>query len=179
MRSFSIWLIPEDVKVYRSFAEKIDRISRQFGSLSFEPHITLLGGIKDDDLKKVSLKIEQLAQSLKPFKLSATTVHTGTDFYKGLFVAVPETSELKIAYGRAQAVFGKRQETYEPHLSLAYGNFPDIIKQRIQDVVGNAIHQNFLISGLHLVSFSDEGTFSKWTRVKEFPFAAVADTVTV
>lgn len=120
-RRYSLWLMP-DVAARERFAALIAMLSTRFGTLPFEPHVTLLGALAGDetDLRR---RTRTLARELVPFEVRLLEAKGLDEFYRCLFVEAALGRGLPHAYAAACRIFEQAlAPDYYPHLSLIYGN---------------------------------------------------------
>jgi 2'-5' RNA ligase len=163
---YSIWLIPEN-GVYRKLSDLISQLSREHNTPSFDPHVTLIGGVLGSEQEVVS-KTDRLASIIKPYKVGARNVEYLNEYFKCLFLRVKETDEVVRANSEARKVFGKQSDLkYMPHLSLMYGNLSPQAKEQIIAKIGREIPVTFDVNSIRL--FSTNGRLEEWYEVENFP----------
>ena len=164
-REYSLWLMPSG-DVYDELAKLNSRLSREYGSPSFEPHVTLIGelvGPKGDILHRTS----ELAAIVRPYTIRLTRVGYSPEFSRCLFIKAEETDDVMQANLRARQIFGLEQESiYIPHLSLMYGRFNPEKKEEIIRRIGRKFDLSFWVNSIHL--FSTGWGPENWYRVQEF-----------
>mmetsp|Transcript_2015 Transcript_2015/g.6486 ORF Transcript_2015/g.6486 Transcript_2015/m.6486 type:complete len:194 (-) Transcript_2015:135-716(-) len=134
MAAFSIWLQPPTThSEFPRLAELIEKVSSQFHGPGFQPHVTLLGGIRVDpcDTADVESKTRSLAASIQPFSLRLLPggVATADTWSQDLLIFVEETEDLVQAHNAAIRAFRGPEAaapafappTRRPHVSLLYG----------------------------------------------------------
>ena len=52
--SYSLWLLPDSGELQQKLDGVVDRMAQEFSSSRFDFHVTLLGGIKSDNLPEPS-----------------------------------------------------------------------------------------------------------------------------
>ena len=67
---YSLWLRPFGDTAF-SIQQRINKLSEKYGTPSFEPHVTLLSGIRYGETELIQLT-ETLAGALEPFDLLLT-----------------------------------------------------------------------------------------------------------
>ena len=123
---YCIWILPEG-KAQETLAGVIHRLAKKYHGPIFEPHLTLLSPIPDK--KEVVIeKANEIAKSIRPFKLTTTSInYISTTYFQCLFVRVKTTTPLTEAAMLARKLFSIKS-FFVPHISLFYGNFD--IKKR-------------------------------------------------
>ena len=165
---YSLWLRPFGDIAF-SLQQRIQKLSEKYDAPSFEPHITLLGSLKDGETELVQLT-ETLASSLHPFDVLLTKAGVGNTFYQSLFVHVEESRELMNARKTAEKLFNPvdSDDRYLPHLSLMYGEFSREQKERILNSMGREFHIRFPVHSLLLVR--TDGRPGSWKKIHSAEF---------
>lgn len=164
-RGYSIWMIPRN-SAYSTLSSIISKISNDYKTPDFKPHITLIGELKGDEKDLIS-KTEELASQMSPFTILPLRVNLHNQYFRSLYLKIRETKELTQANQKAQEIFGKT-ENFFPHLSLMYGDIPTIKKL---DIISNLekISIEIPVKSLHL--YSTKGTIKDWHEIKEIPLS--------
>ena len=169
---YSIWLRPSG-EIDDELSELIARLSRQFATSAFPPHVTLLGELEGDE-NALGALAARLAGTLAPFDVTLTTLNYLSDYYRCLFIQAAATPALLAASDEARRIFGREQDPpFMPHLSLMYGDFDIETKQRIIASLGRGHRAEFRASALHL--FCTTGDPRNWRRVQVIPLAGRGD----
>ncbi|HKL18630.1 MAG TPA: 2'-5' RNA ligase family protein [Halalkalibaculum sp.] len=159
---YSLWLRPHGDIAF-SIQQRINKLSDKYGTPSFEPHVTLLSGIRYGETELIQLT-ETLAGALSPFDLLLTKAGYRDKFYQSLFVHIKKSSELMNAYNTALQLFGyEADEDFIPHLSLMYGDISREEKERILSIMGREFHIRFEVHNLLLVN--TEGKPDEWKKI--------------
>jgi len=170
-RGYSIWMMPSE-QVYDELSGLIMKLSGEYGTPKFEPHVTLLRGIESLE-EDVSHRTSELAKLIKPFKIELEGLDQFDDPFRCLFIKAKETPELTDANLKARNVFsGGMGAIYMPHLSLIYGNLSKDMKETIilnlkKEKEGKEPAYGFDVDKLYL--FSTQGGPDKWYKSGEFP----------
>ncbi|MDI6602625.1 MAG: 2'-5' RNA ligase family protein [Patescibacteria group bacterium] len=152
--------------MYNKLANLITKLSKQYGSPKFEPHVTLLANISGAE-KDIIFKTSQLAILINSFKIRLTKVEYRNEYFKCLFIKVEETKDIINANLKAREIFNREWDSeYIPHLSLMYGDFLPEIKEKIIKEIGKKFDIIFAVNSIHL--FTAEGRPEDWQRIKEF-----------
>lgn len=158
----SLWLQTSGDTAFR-LQERINKMSRKYGTPTFAPHITLLGGLKASQTELVSLT-NMLASSLYSFELTLTKAGYHDQFYQALFIGVKENKILSEIRKRACRLFDmKDADGYDPHLSLLYGDLSQNEKERILNITGREFYIPFPVKNIVLVE--TKGTPEQWKKV--------------
>ena len=163
---YSLWLMPSG-HVRNRLADLISRLSGEYSSPGFEPHVTLIGNLPGPERETVS-KTSELAASIRPLKIELDRVDFLDEYFRCLFIRAKKTEGLMQANLKARRVFGRLQDpAYMPHLSLMYGNFAPAVKRGVIATIGKEFDFGFVAKSVHL--FSTGGKPGDWYRVGEFP----------
>lgn len=163
---YYLWLIPE-AKSNNFFSEVIHKLSREYQTRLFDPHITLAGGITGPEAELLK-KAEKLAELLPRLKVEPLEIQYLDEFYRSLFLAVTPSEPLVNAYKLAKQLFELPLDgEFMPHLSLLYGDFSVSEKERIKAELDANLLKRFCADRIVLIrtdSHSDQ-----WTAVNSFP----------
>lgn len=159
---YSLWLRPFGDVAF-SIQQRINKLSDKYGSPRFEPHVTLISGLRYGETELIQLT-KTMAGSLKPFDILLTKAGYRDKFYQSLFVHVKKSEALMNAYHTALQLFDIEEgEEFVPHLSLMYGDFSQEEKERILSVMGREFHIRFEVHSLLLVK--TEGGPEEWEKI--------------
>ncbi len=163
--AYSIWLKPPE-EVHAELAGIISRLSHEFATPLFEPHVTLIGELTGQEEQLIG-QTRQLAGQLRPFVVEFAELGCMDEFYRCLFIQVQETESVMRANAHARKAFRRESDDrYMPHLSLLYGNLPTSVKQELVARIGRTFHQSFPVDRIHLVS--TQGEPKHWYSLGEF-----------
>lgn len=159
---YSLWIRPYGNLAHK-LQERINELSKAYNSPKFEPHLTLLGGLKSNEPELISLT-EVLAHSLSPFSIKLTELGTGPDYFHCVFIKAKKSKELMHAHENAAKVFEVNPaKSYKPHVSLLYGNFDVHEKARIKNKMGQSYDTEFKARNILLIKTS--GTPDQWKKI--------------
>lgn len=160
--TYSLWLEPSGNIAYK-LQERIKKLSKEYKTPVFSPHVTLLGGLNSSETELVPLA-NTLASSAKPFELELTKAGYLNSFYQSLFIRVEESSKLKELRKKACRLFDcGNNEEFMPHLSLLYGDLSQKQKERILNIVGREFFIKFPVK--NIVLMQTEGKPDQWRKV--------------
>ena len=166
---YSLWLMPTG-EVYDKFAEIISRLSKEYHSPKFEPHVTLIGAVVGTE-EELSVKTAKLAKLIKPFKIKLGKVDYFTERHKALIIRTEKTAGLIEANKIARELFNLLPEPgYMPHLSLLYGDFSLETKEEVIQKLGREFNDEFEVGGICLYFTTGDKEEENWHKIKEFPF---------
>ena len=161
---YCLWIIPED-EAYAITNGYIAKLSADYHFPRFEPHVTILAGIHSPDISKM----RALAASIFPFRIRLSNQLVYLDeYYRCLFLEAHETPGLMDAFSKASDAFGYEGDSFYPHLSLAYGDFPIQTKGEMIRKLGGIPEIEFEVQQLSLVRASAEIPISSWKVVERF-----------
>jgi 2'-5' RNA ligase len=164
-KGYALWLMPTG-ELYSDLSDTIIRLSQQFQTPAFSPHITLLSGLADSEKELVS-KASHLSSFTKSFEIRLRNVGFRDEYFRCLFIHVEETTELLEAHSKAAKVFARPQDSQlMPHLSIVYGNLSSAEKQELVNQLKLPIGMSFRVDRVHL--FLTEGRPADWRPVGEF-----------
>jgi 2'-5' RNA ligase len=150
----------------RQLADVIARLSERFGTPTFEPHVTLLGGLHGGERDIVG-RISEIVRTMRPIRIRTSTLHHQDDYFRQLFVQVEKTRPLMETRARVKVLAGGRRERpYSPHMTLMYGSVPFQHREALLMEMGGELVTEFETSVLHVMDTS--GTPQKWRRVGAF-----------
>lgn len=166
-RGYSIWLIPRD-KTFKRLSDLIKKLSVQYKTPHFEPHVTLLGGIIGSQDEIVD-KTKELASKIRPYEIQLSGVDYLDYYFKLLFLKVKKARLVMGVNQKAREVFNMtNEEKYAPHLSLIYGNFLESVKKEIiKSRKLENLEFSFTVDRVHL--YRTEGEVKDWRKIEEFP----------
>lgn len=163
----AIWLRPFGEAAFE-LRQRIKKLSEQFHTPPFEPHITLLSGLRRGETELTQLS-DTLAGSLSPFEVELTELGYRDHYYQSLFIHVKQTPAFINAQNTAEKLFGcKSQEPYRPHLSLLYGNIPVEEKRKVMNTMRRSFPITFQVHSLLLIQ--SEGEVKDWKKVHTAEF---------
>jgi 2'-5' RNA ligase len=144
--------------------QTISKLSLQYATPMFPPHVTLLGTLSGEE-KHLSSQTQRLAARIRPFQVTLTTVDYLDEYFRCLFLRAEATPTLLEADRAARIIFHREQDPiFLPHLSLMYGNFDIETKKQIVESIGHEFNRSFWVR--HLRLFSTTGEPKDWYRVQ-------------
>ena len=122
MNNYSIWLLPEKDSRSR-FRDLILRLSKKLKSPAFHPHCTLYGRLNIPS-SNIIPAINYLSKSIDQFSTVVKKLKTGKTKWKSLYLTVEKKEEMEKSYNHCKKLFhSSRNYLFDPHVSIAYGNF--------------------------------------------------------
>jgi 2'-5' RNA ligase len=121
--TYSIWLEFDDTS-NSALQDEVMAISNEFGGPRFAPHLTMIGDL-DLPVKAVEMMAEQIARSWHPEKLLVEDVGASTKYFMALYleIRIPD-SMVTLRNSLFLAADATKVSQDEPHVSLAYGDYP-------------------------------------------------------
>jgi len=117
---YTIWLVPSE-PVYSQLKTIIDKLSQEYDSPTFQPHLTILEHIEMDP-SEIKQKLETLNKDLAGLELSLGPISFSTTSARCVFVRVDSTAKLMQLNLDAKKLFGFENDVFMPHISLMYGD---------------------------------------------------------
>ena len=179
--AFSLWLMPDSKNdLNRKLKDLIDVISQVYKTQTFDPHVTLLGGITNSR-ERVLNRTRQFASSMKPFLITLGNLDSNENPMQIFFAKVELSNALLSAHiGASEALLGLHGRKYKPHLSLAYGDLTKEQTNVLVDEVEKATALSFGLDGMEFltwgVSVMNTPTLNPrdWTEEMYFPFGSTS-----
>lgn len=167
---YAIWLQPDPASSeYNYLNDLIEEYSQQYDDApSFEPHITLVGGLSDDQAE-INETTRTLAQDHQPFVVSFPRVHCSTTRFQCVFLLVEPILELLSLHEDAVESFGTNGGMYVPHLSLIYSNmdFEDRL-ELMGEIESKSPPDTALLNSIAVVETT--GDPQEWETIGEYEF---------
>lgn len=163
----ALWLRPFGDSAYE-LKERIERLSEKYDTPLFEPHITLLSGLRRGPTELIQLT-DTLAASLSPFTVELGEPGYRDHYYQSLFLRIKKSDQLMDVQQTAEKLFGcTTDESYFPHLSLMYGDVAPKYKRMIVDTMGSFANDRFSVHSLLLIR--TEGGVDDWKKLHTAEF---------
>lgn len=161
----SLWLMP-DQETYLKLGQLIADLSSVHQTPSFEPHVTLLSGILEEE--EVALQLtEELADYSAPIQSSLTRIEFLEYFYRCLFFRADTSKTLFALREEAEELFEHTKiNPFVPHVSFLYGSLPVFRKIEIVEALGDRFFTDFTLTKLRLVR--TELRPENWEFIGEF-----------
>lgn len=179
---YSLWLRPRGPLADKLCAE-IAAQAAEYGSPVFTPHVTLLGDVAGSK-EEVLAKTQQLAASIKAFRVNFLDVAQGSSFHRCVYLLAAQEPALMAAGVAARQAFGAAGDEYMPHLSLLYADAPPEVRAASQAAATQRLYgegsgyatlltdPGFTADALSLwYTPLEDCTCASWAQVAEFPLA--------
>ena len=158
---WSVWLEPCRTDTVR-YRKLISEYCEKFSSPVFNPHITLFGRVGIEPESTFSF-FEDLISNYASFSVNVLGVTTGEPPWKSLFIQLEVCEALLNLQAKINDLFKSfRRYTFDPHLSLAYGDLT--INQNEMDAI--PLPESIRFSGVALVMTPD--TIENWKNIKKY-----------
>jgi 2'-5' RNA ligase len=158
----ALWLRPFGEAAYE-LEQHIKRLSLKYDTPSFEPHITLVSGLRRPQHELIQLT-DVLGGAISPFTVELTRLGFSDHYYQSLFYLVKKTATFVSVHKTAGKFFGYHSnEKYFPHLSLMYGNLKQSEKEKLLHTIGQVEHVKFPVHSVLLIK--TEGEIEDWEKI--------------
>ena len=159
---YAIWYLFEK-NDEEEIKKNIIKISKQYKTPVFLPHITAYGLIKTD-LEIIERSVLESIKNIKPFTVKKKSISISNNFWKTLFIKFENNSNMLQINKKLTENFLKFSKyTFEPHASLIYKNMNFEEKQNIIEHL--ELKDNFKINSIGILKFSE--SISKWKIIKK------------
>lgn len=164
----SLWLIPE-AEARKRLAATIADLARRLGTPAFDPHVTLIGSLGQPADSIVAVA-ERLAANTAPLPLRAARVGHRSEYFRCVFLEIAADAALNDLQLQARLAFSRLSDpAFLAHLSLAYGDVPEAVKQALAGVLEIHRGDNWLVDELQVVR--TEGEVGDWRLLGAFPLS--------
>jgi 2'-5' RNA ligase len=165
---YSVWLIPDrNSEAYRQLDDYISEYADEYEDApEFEPHVTVLGGIKGDP-NDITPKTRTLAAKYDPIDLQLTRVQCSTTTHQCVFALVEPTVHLLQLHDETAKSFDENPGMYVPHVSLLYSDMS--IEDRVsiaESTTAEAFPETATATTLAVVE--TDGPVAAWDSVDEY-----------
>ena len=160
---WSVWLLPK-YSDKKAFSDYIETFSNLYNSDKFVPHLTLFGRLSISPYPFLPF-FEKIKSDAEIVNLKTLNARIGDSYFKKLYLPLSLNKnifELQRKINNRLKSF--REYRFDPHISLAYGNY----KVARKDLM--------LISYKKMISFSSlavvhtPNKVKNWTVIKKFDF---------
>lgn len=139
-KTLSIWLIPDDKII--NYQSILNNISKKLNSVKIIPHITLVSSFHNQKDYSIE-KLREVIVNEQCFRLKSSKIDIGREYFQTLFIKIRMDTKIKSLRNKFLKYFiCKEIDNYNPHMSLAYGNFTDYEKNDIIKSSGNILLKN-------------------------------------
>lgn len=163
-KTLSIWLIPDNKII--NYQSILKNISKKLNSVQIIPHITLISSFHNQK----DYTIEKLKEAIideKCFRIKSSKIDIGSEYFQTLFIKIRMDSKIKSLRNKFLRYFiCKEVKNYNPHMSLAYGNFTDYEKKDIIKSSGSILLKNDINITSIAIAENDEENLN-WKIIEE------------
>lgn len=139
-KTLSIWLIPDNKII--NYQSILNNISKKLNSVKIIPHITLVSSFHNQKDYSIE-KLREVIINEQCFRLKSSKIDIGSEYFQTLFIKIRIDSKIESLRNKFLKYFiCKEVGNYNPHMSLAYGNFTDYEKNDIIKSSGNTLLKN-------------------------------------
>ena len=147
-----------------ALCELISALALEYGTVPFEPHVTLLSGI-DAEREVLSAGMQALADRLTAVTVALGGVEYRPEYFRSLYAAVRPHGLLEAARDLARSQFRHAPTgTYEPHVSLLYGDLPEGLKRASAARLSHRLPRAMRLDRVSLYDLS--GAPDAWSMVE-------------
>ena len=164
MNTYSLWLIPAG-KEYVELYKIINRFSQKHSVPKFEPHVTLIGGIKAER-EVVIINTKKTASHIGALSLTLTNIGIGSKKHRAVFINCYQDEKIRNAYKKAKEIFKHQEVNFQPHVSLIYGFFKDEEKREMIKKI-KSYPKRLKFTSTALYNTEDENE-EKWYKIINF-----------
>ena len=159
---YAVWLLFEDVDS-QYLSDAILKLSKQYSSPVFLPHITIYG-LVNIDLDTLDNIVIQSITGEKPVTVEKNTLSYSDDFWKTLYVDLILNTTIQRIHKRLSASLQSfAQYDFKPHASLIYKQLTQNEKIFLANTL--EIKNTFKVSSIAIQEFSQD--IEKWKVVKK------------
>ncbi len=161
---WSVWLLPE-TKDKETFSVYIKIYSKLYTSKLFDSHVTLFGRLNIDPESTFSF-FDELKSEPRIEKVKNLHIQFGEPPWKTIHIKLGcDTRLIKLQKKIDQQFARYRNYRFDPHLSLAYGNFiPD---KRDIDLI--SVKKTISFSSIAIMHTPDQ--IKDWRLIEKFNFS--------
>jgi len=162
-----LWLIPPE---FHTYSEIVQELSSKFGSPSFTPHLTLFSNFEQSCEKVVSL-LQPIITEYAKFSLQSRKCATGNQYYRCVMAEIDNCHELQQLHAVVKnALGGGYDESFYPHVSLAYG-LNEVEKQQAKQMVNDRVdwHASWPVTAVFIVDC--QGPITEWKILHKIPLS--------
>jgi len=151
---YHLWLVPEG-DALRRLQGVVDRLSKAQNGPVFAPHVTLLSGLRADEVS-LTENNRRLAAGFEPFNLDLMVPEVGRTFFQCIYMRVAKEPSLSRIRQAAVKAFGLPVDDYMPHLSLYYGDVSPERRAIILATVPVKAKCSFSVESIQLIRADSE-----------------------
>jgi 2'-5' RNA ligase len=166
--AYSLWLQPSG-PAYDHYQEWINKLTAAHGTSHFEPHVTVLGQIQNNETDVVMRTQAMANKIVGPVDIHLMKAAYGETYFQCIYLLAEDTDRLQKLYDNAKEYFnigGLPNPSYMPHMSLLYGDYPMEIRQQIVASLPIDLTGSFEAATLAVVN--TRGEEKDWHKIAAF-----------
>ncbi len=162
---YSIWL-EFDIQSTSLIRQIIEDLRSKFKSPLFDPHLTLLPGIEDDENELIS-NFSHFVMDLNSFPIEIESFDHSDEFYKCVFMKVKKSNVLMDLYSKSKLFLKKGgDKVFNPHISLIYAYLS--VDERAKIVEDLRVYNFNLVEVKKISLVKTIGEPSDWKHLTSF-----------
>jgi len=164
----AVWIRPTGEALDR-ITKLIRLVHKRGGGPQVQPHMTLLSGMETTQAS-AELKLKHLASRVKPFTIRLGKLEARNEYFRSLCVVAEPSEELAAARQAAYDAFEMNPApSFEPHISLLYGNTDEALKKELAAEAGGTLDLSFDAAAVHVVNAYQGVPVTTWRTIFERP----------
>jgi len=158
---WSVWLLPKGAdKIYLS--DYINIYSNLYDSKRFYPHLTLFGRV-DLNPELFFPFFNEIRLDTKISNVKTLSIKVGKSYFKKLYIPLGYNEKIYAIQKKVDSILKNyKKYKFDPHMSLAYGNFT--ARKKDNKLISPITKISF--SSLAIVHTPDE--IKNWSVIKKF-----------
>ena len=158
---WSVWLLPKGAdKIYLS--DYINIYSNLYDSKRFYPHLTLFGRV-DLNPELFFPFFNEIRLDAKISNVKTLSIKVGKSYFKKLYIPLGYNEKIYAIQKKVDSILKNyKKYKFDPHMSLAYGNFT--ARKKDNKLISPITKISF--SSLAIVHTPDE--IKNWSVIKKF-----------
>lgn len=166
----AVWLLPSTDDALRLTAI-IDDLAARHGSPRFEPHLTVLGGLRLDPARTQAV-MRRIADRTAPMELAIRGVRHSPVFFESVFLRIEDDRRLQALRGQLCVDLGHRpHRAPAPHVSLVYGELPEDLRRSLRATIDAG--RGLLFDRIALATPGDDAL--DWLDVSQWRVLAISE----
>lgn len=161
----SLWLMPcpEDEAFVASL---IGELATRFGTPNFTPHLTLRGDTNATS-EHLHDDARAAAAASQPFAEPIAGIETTQAFFRAFYLRFAVSAQL---LGLKQRLDAQETERFMPHVSLLYGNLPEMVKAPVSvEFVQRLAGRTITFDRICIVRSGQDIPIADWTIQTSVP----------
>ncbi len=140
---------------------QIKKLAGQFETVSFPPHITLIGRLTRTQSRLVT-KAQALTADLPPLTVTLKGYGWRNTYFRCFYLKVAHSREIELAQKAIKKHFGLKGALSEPHLSLVYGHLGNESKEGLAKELSTLDKMRVRFETIRLVAMSQSLDPKTW-----------------